>query len=149
MYRLGLVTGVLLAAAALSAGARADIWKWVDANGHVQYSDRWSPGAVLIKGERPPSNASSSDQKQLAASDKEVTDQLNREQAARQVQRDEAAAHADQCKQAKDHYDQLIQARRVYTESNGDRQYLSDQQADQERVQAKLAMDSACGTDSQ
>jgi Domain of unknown function (DUF4124) len=145
-----LATAALLVAAALSAGARADIWKWVDASGNVQYSDRWTPGAVLIKSDHPSSNnASSSDQKPVESSDKQVTAQLNREEAARQVQRDEAAAHAEQCKQAKDQYDKLIQARRIYTGSNADRQYLSDQQADQERVDAKMAMDSACGTDSQ
>ncbi len=148
MYRPGLVTAVALAATLVATAARADIWKWVDAAGHVQYSDRWTPGAVLIKGEHTSSNAAA-DQKPLESADKQITSQLNKEEAQRQVQRDEAAARADQCKKAKDHYDQLIQARRIYTESNGDRQYLSDAQADQERVQAKMDMDSACGSDDQ
>jgi hypothetical protein len=151
MYRPVLAVAALLAATLLAGGAHADIWKWVDSDGHVQYSDRWTPGAVLIKGERA-SNASSqsSDQSQLAATDKQVTDQLNKEQAQRQVERDAAAARADQCKKAKDHYDQLIQARRIYTaDSNGSRQYLTDAQIDQERVQAKMDVDSACGSDSQ
>ena len=148
MYRPGLVTAVALAATVLAAGARADIWKWVDAAGHVEYSDRWTPGAVLVKGEHTTPNAPSTDQK-AEATDKQVTAQLNREQAQREVQRDEAAAHAAQCKQATDHYNQLIQARRIYTGSDSDRQYLSDAQADQERVQAKMDMDSACGSASQ
>lgn len=152
MYRPGLATAALLAATALSAAVHADIWKWVDAGGHVQYSDRWTPGAVLVKGEHPgPSSAGSqpSDQKQLQANDRQITAQLNREEAQRQVERDEAAARAEQCKQATDRYNQLIQARRIYSESNGDRQYLSDAQIDQERVQAKMDMDNACGSASQ
>ncbi|HTW39137.1 MAG TPA: hypothetical protein VMD49_11265 [Steroidobacteraceae bacterium] len=153
MYRPGLAAALLLATTALATGARADIWKLVDADGHVQYSDRWTPGAVLIKGEHPTSSSAASDAaSDTKATDEQITAQLNREQAQRQVQRDEAAAHAEQCKQATDHYDQLIQARRIYTQSNGsngDRQYLSDAQADQERVQAKMDMDNACGTASQ
>jgi Domain of unknown function (DUF4124) len=148
MYRHGLSIAVALFAWALATSASADIWKWVDSDGHVQYSDRWTPGAVLIKGEHP-SNAT--DQKQPPSdSDKRITDQLNREEAQRQVQKDEAAAHADQCKKATDHYNQLVSARRIYnTDSNGERQYLSDQQADQERVDAKMDMDTACSSASQ
>lgn len=149
MYRPGLAAALLLATTALTTGARADIWKLVDADGHVQYSDRWTPGAVLIKGERPTPSSASDSASDTKATDQQITAQLNREQAQRQVQRDEAAAHAEQCKQATDHYNQLIQARRIYTQSNGDRQYLSDAQADQERVQAKEDMDSACGSASQ
>jgi hypothetical protein len=152
MRKLGFATAIALAATVVTTGARADIWKQVDAQGHVQYSDRWTPGAVLIKSSdhNPASNASGGDEKQLQDADKRMTAELNKEEAQRQVQRDEAAAHADQCKKATDHYNQLIQARRIYnTAANGDREYLSDEQADQERVQAKMDMDSACGADSQ
>jgi hypothetical protein len=143
MYRYGLSIAIALVGCALATGANADIWKWVDADGHVQYSDRWTPGAVLIKSEH---SSNVADQKQQPNdSDKRITAQLNREEAQRQVQKDEAAAHAEQCKKATDHYNQLISARRIYnTDSNGDRQYLSDAQADQERVQAKMDMDTAC-----
>jgi hypothetical protein len=148
MYRYGLSIALALIGCALATRASADIWKLVDSTGHAQYSDRWTPGAVLIKGDHP---SSAAEQKQQPNdSDKRLTDQLNREEAQRQVQKDEAAAHADQCKKATDHYNQLISARRIYsTDSNGDRQYLSDQQADQDRVDAKMEMDSACSTGSQ
>ncbi|HUN73727.1 MAG TPA: DUF4124 domain-containing protein [Steroidobacteraceae bacterium] len=148
MYRHGLPIAVALIACALATSASADIWKWVDADGHVQYSDRWTPGAVLIKSEHASNVA---EQKQEPdSSDKRITAELNREEAQRQVQKDEAAAHADQCKKATDRYNQLVAARRIYnTDSNGGRQYLSDAQADQERVDAKMDMDSACGTGNQ
>jgi hypothetical protein len=149
MYRYGLSIAAVLVGCALATGASADIWKWVDADGHAQYSDRWAPGAVLIKSEHP-TNPGEQKQQQPDDSDKRITAQLNREEAQRQVQKDQAAAHADQCKKATDHYNQLISARRIYnTDSNGDRQYLSDAQADQERVDAKMEMDSACSAGNQ
>ncbi|HUN27759.1 MAG TPA: DUF4124 domain-containing protein [Steroidobacteraceae bacterium] len=147
---------LLLAAATVSlvgAGARADIWKWVDAQGHVQYSDRWTPGAVLIKSEHgaltDDSSSSADAQKSLESTSQQVSAKLNKEAAQRAVQKDEATAQASQCKDAKSHYDQLIEARRIYkTDSSGNRQYLSDDEADQERVQARMDMDKACGSDS-
>jgi hypothetical protein len=147
---IGLLASSVLIAGFAASGAHADIWKWVDAQGRVQYSDRWTPGAVLIKGEHthaadlaaPPDESARPD-----ASDRQITDQLNREEAQRAVERDEASARARQCKQARDHYQKVIQARRIYRETkNGERQYLSDAQAEKERVQARLDVQSACGT---
>jgi len=150
MYRYGLPIAAVLVGCALASAASADIWKWVDSDGHAQYSDRWTPGAVLIKSEHAAGPGEQKQQAQPSDSDKRITAQLNREEAQRQVQKDQAAAHADQCKKATDHYNQLIAARRIYnTDSNGDRQYLSDQQADQERVDAKMEMDTACSPSSQ
>jgi hypothetical protein len=133
----------------LGAAARADIWRWSDAQGVVHYSDRPVPGAVLIKGRA--SNAATSettdDQNKLDATSKQITADLNKEAAERAVQKDEAAARAAQCKQATDNYQKLIQARRIYnTDGSGQRQYLSDQQADQERLQARENMDNTCGS---
>lgn len=143
----------LLAASALVSGlaahvAGADIWKWVDADGHAQYSDRWTPGAVLIKGEhaRDTDTSSSDDQAKLDASNRRITEELNKEEAQRAVDKDQAAARAAQCNQAKEHYQQVIQARRIYREDkDGERQYLTDEEADKARVQARLDMQNACG----
>lgn len=153
MRRYSAIIACMLAVG-LAAGVRADIWKWVDAQGTVHYSDRPVPGAVLVKGHDSASDDSSSepagDQKSPDASSQQLTDQLNKEEAARAVQKDEADARAKQCKQATDNYNKLIQARRIYnTDSSGGRQYLSDDQADQERLQARVDMESACSTNTQ
>jgi hypothetical protein len=153
---VGLLASSVLAAGFFAAsGAHADIWKWVDAQGRVQYSDRWTPGAVLIKGEHthaadlsgPSDDSARPNASQPDATDQRITDRLNREEAQRAVKRDEEAARAKQCKEAQDHYQQVIHARRIYREEkNGERQYLSDADADKARVQARLDVQSACGT---
>ena len=60
------------------------------------------------------------------------------------VQADVAQTRSDQCKKAQDAYDQSVQARRIYrTNANGEREYLSDDEAEKARVNAKLAVDTA------
>lgn len=144
-----LAAGVLSAGLAASGASGEDIWKWVDSQGHVQYSDRWTPGAVLIKSDHARASDTSShsdDQAQLDATSRRIDDDLSREDAQRAVQKDQSAARAAQCKQAKDHYQKVIQARRIYREDkNGERTFLTDDEADKARVQARLDMQSACG----
>ena len=148
MRRYPLITAAIFALAV--PAAHADIWKSVDAQGHVTYSDRWSPGATRVREEDRPAaeRAQAADeQKELAATNKQITDELNKEQAERSVKKDEDAAHAQQCTQAKIHYQDVIQARRLYKMGeNGDKQFLSDDEAEKERTQAREDMDKACGT---
>ena len=68
--------------------------------------------------------------------------------ASRQaLQKDVAAKRADDCKQAKDKYQQSIQAHRIYKLNKaGEREYLSDSELDQARLNARLEMDRSCGT---
>ena len=42
------ISFVLAALATVVATAQADVYKSVDAQGQVHYSDQWSPGATLI-----------------------------------------------------------------------------------------------------
>ncbi len=144
----------LLASAAIIAGlsvtaARADIWKWVDPQGQAHYSDHWTPGAVLIKGEHgraSDSSGPSDDQAKLDASNRRIDDELKREQAQRAVEKDESAARAAQCKQAKEYYQRVIEARRIYRQDkNGERTYLTDDEADKARIPARLDVQNACG----
>ena len=61
------------------------------------------------------------------------------------MQSDLQQVRADQCKQAQDSYQQAIQARRVYKSgADGERQYLTDEEADQVRLNARLEMEAAC-----
>ena len=133
-------------------GAWADIYRSVDAQGHVQYSDTPTPGAELVqRGSLTGSSLnaagtpSSAAQSSLAKSDQQIRDDLNREQQQRSVEQDRAQARADQCKQAQDAYQKAIQARRIYTtDANGERHYMSDAEADQQRLTLRQDMDDAC-----
>jgi len=63
------------------------------------------------------------------------------------VQQDVEQSRADQCKKATADYEQSVQARRIYkTDANGERNYLSDADVEQQRLTLHQAMESLCGS---
>jgi hypothetical protein len=137
------------------SAAMADVFRSVDAQGHVQYSDTPTPGAELMRmnNQRIPMHSApltttasnTSKPASLAQSGDQVHQQLEQEAAARAVQNDVAQTRADQCKKATDAYNGSVQARRIYkTGADGEREFLSDDEADKARVANKVEMESAC-----
>ena len=54
---------------------------------------------------------------------------------------------AKQCADAQDHYKKLIEGRRLYkTGPDGERQYLTSEEIDSERVNAKREVDTVCNS---
>ena len=137
----------LAALAAVVTTAHADVYKTVDAQGQVHYSDQWSPGAEVIKGDRPRPASAPEAAPPPVTNDHTLAPDPSKSAAAKQVQSDLEALRSEQCKQLKDQYDKLIHARRIYqpnSDPNAPRQYLSDAEADAERVKTRQAMDEAC-----
>jgi hypothetical protein len=134
------------------SAAVADVFRSVDAQGHVQYSDTPTPGSQLVRMNnlRTPtpslaSTAASAKSTTTVQNGDQVHEQLEKEAAARDVQNQVAQTRADQCKKATDIYNQSVQARRIYTTgADGERQFLSDDEADKARVAHKIEMDEAC-----
>jgi hypothetical protein len=127
--------------------ALADVYRSVDAQGHVLYSDTPTPGAELVRVTNHFATTStvSSTPKSAPPKASNADADLARDAAARAVRNDVAQTRADACKKARDHYQQVVNSRRIYsTDTNGERQYLSDAEADQTRVNAKMTMDDAC-----
>jgi hypothetical protein len=129
---------------------RADeVYKSIDADGHVVYSDRPATStaqkaAVIV--DRP-------DAKEVARMGKEQ-EILKAEEAQRNRQKliDDAKKaqqeHAQQvqCEAARNHYYALKDARRIYDrDADGNRIYYSDAEANAKREDARLAMNAACG----
>jgi hypothetical protein len=131
-----------------------DVYRSVDSQGHVQYSDTPSPGAELVHTQTlrgapaqplAPSTAQPGakpgDAKPAAAGPANPATA----DAQRALQTDVDQVRADQCRKAQDSYQQAIQARRVYRPgADGEREYLSDEEADQVRLNARLEMETAC-----
>ena len=63
------------------------------------------------------------------------------------MQQDLEQTRADQCKKATDDYQASLQARRIYrTGPNGEHEYLTDEETDQQRLNLHQAMQNACGS---
>lgn len=142
------------------SAALADVFRSVDAQGHVQYTDTPTPGAELVRisGQRvssmqqqatpAPANGNSAGSKPPSVSPDgdPIHQQLEREAAARAVQADVAQTHAAQCKKATDAYNASVEAHRIYRAgADGERVLLTDDEVDKERLANKMAMDTACG----
>lgn len=144
------ITFLVLSAAATSA--QADVYRWVDAQGRVHFSDKWVPGSELVKVDRSRANSESEaarraeEQARLSTTNDLIEARQAQNAALKAVNDDVAAARAEQCKQAKEQYDRTIQARRLYrTDENGQQVFLSDAEAQEARVQARMKWQEACG----
>jgi hypothetical protein len=122
-------------------------------------SDRWTPGATTVRALTRPAGGNtettpSEPQPAVpaaataasAAPDSGADARLKDEARRLAVQKDVAASRAEQCKQAKDKYQKSVEARRVYRLNKaGEREYLSDAETEQARLNARLEMDRSCG----
>src|SRR2546422_705623 len=147
MLRLVALT-ILIFAGAVSI-ARADVFRWVDEQGEVHYSDRWVPGSVLIKTNKPHPTVEAdapqrgSEPSKVAAAGQRASGQLAQQATAQAVKQDVAKAREERCEQA-------IQARHISKPTkDGEREYLSDAEADAYRVQARQAVKELCGSSPQ
>ncbi|MEO7774082.1 MAG: DUF4124 domain-containing protein [Steroidobacteraceae bacterium] len=143
---------LILAGGLLAQTVQADVYRWTDAQGRVQYSDRPVPGAVRVdanaKTRLPGSNdaAAAAETERLRKSQADSQAQQGKDATIQTVQQDVAVVRAEQCKQARELYEKSLRARRIFkTNANGERQYLSDAEADTQRVSAKSNLDEACG----
>jgi hypothetical protein len=129
---------------------RADgVYKSVDAEGHVVYSDR----APSAKAQKSVVNVIPADPVEAARAQKE-TSILKAEESTRKSE--EAAQSANQarekhqkeiqCQNARSRYYSVKDVNRLYhLDSEGNRVYYTDAEADARKEQARQAMVSACG----
>ena len=146
MFRILAIAATLVG---IATAAHADVYRWTDAQGRVQYSDRWVPGSTLIKSTstRPAAEApAQSDQQKLAASNSNLAQQQAQRETEQAVKQDVAASKAEQCKKVSDAYQKSIESRRLYKEGkNGEREYVSDQEADAYRAKLLSERKEICG----
>ena len=147
---------LFVALIAWSGMAGAVVYKWIDAQGKLQYGDRPPDGVhaevVELLGThvaraaaaRESSTAGSSSSPRTAAAGSQDDATLKKS-----VEGDVEQTREKQCADAQDHYKKLIEGRRLYkTGANGERQYLTSDEIDAERVNAKRDLDAICNSPS-
>jgi hypothetical protein len=150
MLRILAIT--LLALAGVSA-AHADVYRWVDSNGVVQFSDRWVPGSVLVKQDknRPAASAAPAPAptpaNAPASSGPRADEVLARERDQRTVDADIAKVRGEQCKKAREAYDYAVNTPRLYKpDKDGGKVYLSDAELSARRVDLLNKRREFCGS---
>ena len=137
---------------AWSGMAGAVVYKWVDAQGKLQYGDRPPDGVhaevVELLGTHVASAAQARSE-QAQPSRTTVRDQPAQDDpgAKKAVDSDVEQTRAKQCADAQDHYKKMIEGRRLFkTGAAGERQYLTSDEIDAKRVNAKREVDAICNS---
>jgi hypothetical protein len=133
-------------------GGAQEIYKSVDANGHVVYADRGATKTApktSIHVEQPDAaNAArlAKEQQLLDAEEQQRKAQQALDDKGRAQQEVKARQRQQRCQSAKDHYYAMKDAPRLYTrDADGNRVYYSDEDSDKKRDEARRAMQAACG----
>ncbi len=132
-----------------SSMASAVVYKWVDAQGNVQYGDRPPDGVhaevMELIGPHPvsrpsPPAAPPKPAATMASNPAPVDDKTKKAVAA-----DVDAVREKQCTDAQERYRQLIEGRRLYrVGADGEREYLTSEEIDAARLSAKQEVDTFC-----
>jgi len=155
----GISLAMLLGMAVTLDLAAQTVYRVVDEAGNVSYSDRppstQQPGDRPVEAMRmeikltdPATVAANRESAQRAAEDEAIADGVRDQQAVEDAA--EAARQAEQraanCKVAKQRFKKYSEARRLYRDlGDGEREYLSSEQIDSERVSAARSVDEWCG----
>jgi hypothetical protein len=132
---------------AVSIAAHAQLYKWVDKDGRVTYSDQPSPAQQSKQLNVSPAPAPAAqrsavemekEREKVRESDKEKAKVA--EDAAKKAQIDQ-----ENCNRAKAYLATVTAGGRIATyDAKGEQMILSDEQIDAERVKARKAVDEAC-----
>jgi hypothetical protein len=147
----GLVLLALALSVRLACPVQAnEVYKSVDAQGHVVYSDRADTStaqkSTVRVDQSDPTEAARIAKEQAILKAEET--QRNRKKAqddAKNAQQDHVTQV--QCDSARNQYYALKDARRVFQrDADGNRVFYTDHEADAKREEARQAMTAACGT---
>jgi len=148
--RTAALVAVLVCLALLSHPAAADqVYKCVDAQNHVTYSDRpCAPAAkkteITVQQADPTEAARLAKESQVLKSE----DDLRKKQQATddKAKAQQTQARQARCQTARDHYYSLKDAGHIYRhDADGNRVYYDDADADAKREEARQIMTIACG----
>lgn len=140
---------------AWSGMASAVVYKWVDAQGKLQYGDRPPDGVhaevvellvahagttTAARSTPAPATPAAARRNAANSGNKDLDDK-------KAVEQDVAQTRDKQCTEAQDRYKKLIEGRRLYkTGPDGERQFMNSEEIDTERLNAKRDVDNICNS---
>jgi hypothetical protein len=138
-----------LATATLAAGtAAADVYKYKDEKGNIQYTDKPpSLPAERLNVQSQRTDVVAAQSRQQQPEQRPTSSQPSREQLAEQKEAAEMTAKdkAERCVKARERYDRYMNSQKLYEkDEKGERRYLSSDELDATRANAKAAMDEMC-----
>jgi Domain of unknown function (DUF4124) len=142
-----------LTTALLAGGtAMADVYKFTDDKGNVQYTDkpRTLPAERLNLQSRKTDVVEVQQRQDTELKRQQDADKARQQTTAQRTDQNAAAQltakdKAERCVKARERYDSYMNSQRLYEEqSNGERRYLTDEELNEARATAKASMDVMC-----
>lgn len=135
----------------VSVSATADIYRWVDENGQVQYGDRPPPGGETSDEvdipEQTPANGEAAPVNRKQARDR-LLEQYQRERdekkQAAAKKRQEKKQRKVRCNYAKDRLSNYQRGRIYVPQDNQERRYLSDKEREEVLARARAEVKKWC-----
>jgi hypothetical protein len=134
---------------AWSGMASAVVYKWVDAQGKLQYGDRPPDGvhAEVVELLIPHSASTRSASMTAPVARNPAVPAAKDADDKKTVAQDVAQSRDKQCTDAQDRYKKLIEGRRLYRAGpDGERQFMNSEEIDTERLNAKRDVDTICNS---
>ena len=151
--KTGFVLAVVLGGFSLAAHA-GEIYKWVDSEGKVHYSDRPVAGksepSKLNLPDQPVSGAEGAEDARRKLADREAEARKRKDEAAAaKAKRDKAEAEAKEkrknCEQARDNLRQYQTGQRMtHVNAQGEQEVMDDAALEQAQAQAQKGIDNWC-----
>ena len=142
-----------LTTATLAAGTTAaDVYKYKDAKGNIQYTDKppQLPAERLnVKSQRTDIVAvqarEDAEQKQRAANQQQQAQARSQAADPKEAAQLTAKDKAERCTKARERYDTYMNSQKLYEQgADGERRYLTSEELDAARASAKASMDVLC-----
>lgn len=146
------LSALAVSASLLAAGAHADVYRYTDEKGNVQYTDkpRVLPAELMRLQSKPTDDAAAQaraaaelkrSQELIAGGQKNTTTDTDKKAASELSEKDKA----ERCVQARERYDTYMKSQRLYkTSESGEREYLDDAALTESRNTARIAMEELC-----
>jgi hypothetical protein len=148
--RAAVVTAGVLFAAVIYPAQADQVYKTVDAQGHITYSDRPNAAGaqktdVTVQQADPAEAARLAKERQLLnAEDDQRKKQDNAAEKSKAQQDHDKQAR---CQAARERYNSIKDVNRLFTtDANGNRVYASDSDLEAQKETARQVMTTACGT---
>jgi len=139
---------MLAACTLFQAFAPADVYRFTDEKGQVQYTDKPQvlPAERLrVQSQRSDVVAIHARTEGAPASGKEGANKAETQAAAKQASELTAKDKVERCVKARERYDQYMNSQRLYkTLPSGELSYLTDAELDAARGAAKVSMEEFC-----
>jgi hypothetical protein len=136
----------------LASVASADVYRYVDSKGNVQYTDKPAllPAQKLAVQSRPTDTTEVATDSEAERARATAADAARQQAAATRADQNRAGkitatAKAEQCVKARERNESYSTSKRLYeTLPDGERRYLTDAELDEARARAEKAVAEAC-----